>query len=97
MTSEFHLPRSQAIFLKCFELANKSRHESQPRLQLSCYGASDNNTMSNEVLRVRCEKEEAALQVHGHSETDHFIYADLSLLRIASTTELKCRQFAGVE
>lgn len=63
MTSNFHLARSQAVFSKCFELANKSQRATQCKLQLSCYGADDDDAMSQEVLCARAEKELQSLKV----------------------------------
>ena len=66
VTSNFHLARSQAIFSKCFELANKSQQTGQGKLQLACYGAEDDDAMSEEVLRARNEKELQSLKVSIH-------------------------------
>ncbi len=66
MTSSFHLARSQAIFSKCFELANKSLQPGQSKLLLACYGAEDDGVMSEEVLRARAEKESQSLKVVMH-------------------------------
>lgn len=63
MTSDFHIARSQAIFEKCFRLANAAYGHCGTQLQLTSLAAPDDHTMTEEVLLVRSAKEAKALKV----------------------------------
>lgn len=62
MTSEFHLPRTKAIFETCFKLAGRSIWHDEERFDLHYYAASDEGLFPHDVLQARIMREAASLQ-----------------------------------
>ena len=61
VTSEFHMPRTEAIFRKCFQLASKSLLRDPASIELTFHSAHDE--LSEDVLDSRRLKEAESLQV----------------------------------
>jgi len=62
VTSEFHMPRSRAIFNKVFGLAERSLGAA---FLLDFHAASDAGVFDAEVLAARARREQASMQVGG--------------------------------
>lgn len=62
VTSDFHMPRSRAIFETCFALVGTALFDDPDRFRLSFHAASDEGTCPPEVLAARKQREAASLE-----------------------------------
>ncbi len=60
VTSAFHMPRSRAIFDKCFSLVERSQGSS---FTIDFHAASDEGVFTPEVLAARAIREQASKEV----------------------------------
>jgi hypothetical protein len=56
VTSEFHMPRTRAIFDYCYELAGRQHHGSSSHFQLSYHPVSDVGIFDPAVIQVGSEE-----------------------------------------
>ena len=61
VTSAFHMPRTQAIFKSCFEIASRDTLGNSAPFQLDFHPVSDEGLFSQEVITARKVKESAAV------------------------------------
>lgn len=60
ITSAFHMPRTQAIFESCFEIAARDTLGDKAAFQLDFHPVSDEGLFTKEVITARIKKETAA-------------------------------------
>lgn len=64
MTSAFHMPRSRAIFERCFALAGDSLYGDDLHFQLDFHAVCDEGAFPEDVLAARRQREAQSLEVH---------------------------------
>ena len=64
VTSAFHMPRSRAIFERCFALAGDSLYGDCSHFQLDFHAVRDEGAFPEDVLAARHQREAKSLEVH---------------------------------